>query len=1245
MLQDPAVPALLGERYARGARLGQGGMGTVFEARDTRTGARIAVKVLHPDRSSPDDLVRFKREFRAAARLAHPHCLPVFELDRGPQGEWFYTMEFAPGGHLRPGPSRPWPEIAEIGLQILAALDHIHAKRIIHRDIKPHNILIHSVTEDRPWLKLADFGISKVVDLDEQVGTVLGSLPYLSPEQLEGRADPRSDLYSLGLVLYELAAGRHPFAGAMGGGRTRNLRELRDWRRRHGASVAPLGEIAPDVAPAFASLIMRLLDPNAEARPATAAIAFDELAELAAPQPAAQRRSIPPLTRATYLAPAALIGRSGERGLLQRFVDTVIAGLGPSDPVVLFVEGAAGAGKSRLMGELVRIAEDEVQLQSGAWREGTGTWPLGALVAALALEPGAARPLPAAAVDGPMDEESTVTARAATADVLGLEGERWGGNHQLANAILALGRHKPLIFLMEDAHWADATSLQLLAFLVRRVALDREARPRLAFVITHRPTDDRPELAALHRVASAHAASLTIRLGPLAPGESLDVVCSMLSSPPTAPVRALARHLHASSQGNPLLLGQTLQLLLAEGRLRRSEAGWQVDLDDASVGSLPGSLQQAVGDRAAKLSLDAKQALAAAAVIGREVDFELLQLVSRMDSLLLLDCVDEALRAEFLLEHPTRPAALRFVHDRVRDAIVARLPERERVDLHRRTALVLEGRRQDDPGLEADLGHHLRAAGDLAAAQAAYQRGGRHAWNGHAFARAADLLGEALAVAGQAGAPPAAELVELHADACLGSGRYEAALAGYQQRLGAAPDLAERNRLLPRCAEAEWRRGNTAAAGQQFENILRSAGFAVPTSRLQCLVHTLVGIVAASASVYARGPTIGASTIASQDSGEQAITLTCLRLAEVFYYSDLPRALHYMTTGFRRSLRNGDARLLTDAFSQQAFTFAMVSLHGLARRLLGPARAHATQVPPLEQARNRLLHGMTLAGFGDARGYASQMREAESLVAHSAEPMNLRQVWTLLGEALLALGDVQAAAACGEKVLRLSQELADDRGRGWGLYLRGWAALRLGDVEAARGWLFEAAQAAERGGDVAFGTCAQGRAAFACFMSGDLDEALVMSRRAAEEFARRFLRHPSTANDGIFLAAAAAVLQRDGRLPSDVSWSVRRRRFLGREVAHTLRLSAPLYWAGRGAWEVARGRDGRGQRMLQRAIALADRDHLAGELHDVHAVAGRLLAGEAAAAHLARAEQLRQSFNSPAPEGGAGAGRWGGISA
>ncbi len=213
--------------YEIEAALGAGGMGEVYRARDTRLDRTVALKILPPGmEGDPERMRRFTREARAAAALSHPNVAHIYEIDRS-EGHLFIAMECVEGQRLdaRIG-GRPLAgaDIADVAIQIADALNEAHNKGIIHRDIKPANIIVTS----RGQVKVLDFGLAKIghearrfirADSATQpatdVGLVLGTVRYMSPEQALGReVDHRSDIFSLGVVLYEMATGRVPFEGA-----------------------------------------------------------------------------------------------------------------------------------------------------------------------------------------------------------------------------------------------------------------------------------------------------------------------------------------------------------------------------------------------------------------------------------------------------------------------------------------------------------------------------------------------------------------------------------------------------------------------------------------------------------------------------------------------------------------------------------------------------------------------------------------------------------------------------------------------------------------------------------------------------------------------------------------------------------------------------------------------------------------------------------------------------------------------
>ncbi len=244
--EDPGLPAgtEVGA-YRIEALVGEGGMGQVYRARDTRLDRTVAVKLLFPHASDPVSRERFQREARTASSLNHPHILTVHDAGEF-DGRQYLVTEFVDGGTLkdrlqteRPG----WRQVVELMAGVADALAAAHAANILHRDIKPANILVTK----SGYAKLADFGLAKIAGGDDasqvltraatRSGTIIGTVSYMSPEQASGKPlDARSDVFSFGITLAEMLAGRHPFAGST---------ELERLSSIVSAAPAPLGPEIP----------------------------------------------------------------------------------------------------------------------------------------------------------------------------------------------------------------------------------------------------------------------------------------------------------------------------------------------------------------------------------------------------------------------------------------------------------------------------------------------------------------------------------------------------------------------------------------------------------------------------------------------------------------------------------------------------------------------------------------------------------------------------------------------------------------------------------------------------------------------------------------------------------------------------------------------------------------------------------------------------------------------------------------
>ncbi len=277
--------ATIGDRYVVGEELGQGSDATVFRGQDLRLGRDVALKFLRPElQADPTFVTRFEREARSVARLDHPHIVPVYEYGEA-LGTRYLVMQYLPGGDLR-ARLRDGPLAVEralrIAADIAAALGSAHAQGIVHRDVKPANILL---TEDGR-AKMTDFGIAKMLDVPALTATaaLLGTPHYLAPEQASGGAiTPATDVYALGVVLFEMLAGRHLFEGE----------SFVQVAMQHLHADPPrLSDLNPAVPSSLAAVVSRALakDPAArfaDGRAFAAALRAAERA-LAAPSPVGQ---------------------------------------------------------------------------------------------------------------------------------------------------------------------------------------------------------------------------------------------------------------------------------------------------------------------------------------------------------------------------------------------------------------------------------------------------------------------------------------------------------------------------------------------------------------------------------------------------------------------------------------------------------------------------------------------------------------------------------------------------------------------------------------------------------------------------------------------------------------------------------------------------------------------------------------------------------------------------------------------
>ena len=288
----------LGSAYTVERELGGGGMSRVFVATDTRLGRRVVVKVLAPDLVASVSAERFEREIRLAARLQHPHIVPL--LSAGDvDGIPYYTMPFVEGaslrGRLAAGPLPP-AEAQSILRDVARALAYAHRQGIVHRDIKPENVLLAEGVA-----MVADFGVARALsaattlagDVLTQVGMQIGTPAYMAPEQAAGDPDVdfRADLYAFGVMAYELLAGQHPFAGK------RNMHALVAAHLTE--QPKPLTTHTTDVTTSLSTIVMQCLGKDPSERPESASAIVRALESMSTPNAVSTTPVTPPAAKAT----------------------------------------------------------------------------------------------------------------------------------------------------------------------------------------------------------------------------------------------------------------------------------------------------------------------------------------------------------------------------------------------------------------------------------------------------------------------------------------------------------------------------------------------------------------------------------------------------------------------------------------------------------------------------------------------------------------------------------------------------------------------------------------------------------------------------------------------------------------------------------------------------------------------------------------------------------------------------------
>ena len=764
------------DRYEVVARISAGGMGEVYRARDPLLERELVLKVL-PQRAQfqNDALERFVREARAASALNHPNIVTIYAIGEADNCH-FIAMELVKGRTLRQlGRERPSAKtLAQIGSQAARALAVAHEAGIVHRDIKPENIMVR----DDGYVKVLDFGIAQLARNDAtelsddsrltRPGMVVGTMRYMSPEQATADpTTPASDIFSLGLVLYELATGHHAFEASS------DMAVLSGIILRE---APPASRTNPRLPKELDALLAQMLAKNPAFRPTAIEVAT-HLQGIAEPSTATGNSTAPSIRGET-------VGRELEKAALREEFAGALSGRA----AMVCVSGEPGIGKTTLVEDyLSELARGPAHLVArGRCSErlaGAEAYLpiLDAIEDLLKDDPGN---VIEAAFDrhapswrrqvAPFDTGPGAAAPPASQERL---------KRELAAFLAEITEHSPLVLFVEDLHWADASTVDLLAYVLTRLS-----DHRLFTIITYRPSElqlsSHPFLA-LKLDLQTKGIARELPLAFLTENEVRALLA--LRFPGSAFPPDLAHLVHARTEGNPLFVADVAEYLKVKDVIREVDGKWTLagSLPDLER-DLPESMRSMVQRKIGQLSETDNQLLVAASVQGYEFDSAVVAAALELEPADVEERLVELERVYTFVqrrdEHEFPDGALttryRFVHVLYQNVLYSSLSVSRRVQLSKSVAETLLKFQKGAPGpFAAELGFLFESARDADRASHFFALAARGAAKVFANQEAAVLARRGLTLLAKVEESPERQRRELTLQSVLGTSL--AATQGY----------------------------------------------------------------------------------------------------------------------------------------------------------------------------------------------------------------------------------------------------------------------------------------------------------------------------------------------------------------------------------------------------------------------------------------------------------------------------------
>ncbi len=1176
---EPHPGRRLGNRFELHQRLKVGRGISTWLGSDLRSGARVVVKVASAVALVPTARHRLEHEAEVLRELDSPFLVPVLHL--GTSGELLYLVTpYVPGEPLEDRLGHEPLSVTEaltLAQCVLAALAEAHRHGVLHRDVKPSNIIV----EERPLVRatLIDFGLARSERLDPSLRDLPGGTArYLSPEQaglINRPVEATSDLYSLGAVLFEALAGRPAFDGSSVG----------EVLRQHLAARPKLRSVRVEVPRALEELISRLLQTDPQDRYQSAE---SVLADVRAIEEAlAHGQADPELVTGAHdmrrsLTEPSFVGRHEELAQLERELERTRTE--PGRLVVL--EGESGGGKSRLLEEFAARAT-----QHGAWvLQGQATdhaaqrpFQIFAGVAATIASAALERPALAEQLRERLagQEMALCTVLPQFEPVLRPDPQQRLGPESLGEsrgisaltALLgALGTsEQPALLILEDSQWADELTQRVLESISHE---RRSARGHVMLVVSFRSEEVEPT-HVLRRLSP----TATIRLTPFGVAEVASLAESMAGALPPEATELVAR----LSEGNPFMASAVLHGLVEDGALVPGPTGWEVHPE--AMAHVRSSRQAAafLVRRVKLLPPDALRLLSVGAVLGKSFDLLRVAALSGTPREGVVAALEEPRRRHMLWEEQGRYT---FVHDKLREVLLGLLFPEERKELHRLAAKTATAAVPSDP---FELAYHFDAAGEyaqalpyaLVAAERARQQ----------FALETAELNYRIAERGAAGAEAglrhriAAGLGEV----LMLRGRYDEAQQQLERALSLAHDRMEQVRTHGTLGELAFKRGDVGQANTYLEKGLVLLGRWVPPNSLTIGLSALWEVLVQAAHTLLPHLLVGRRPLEGHEADLVAVHLYS-RLAYGYWYRrgraavlwahlrELNIAERYPPTPELAQAYSEHSPVLTTLpWFQRAYAYVEKSL--TLRQEMGDVWG---------QGQSLHFYGLALYVSSRFSECIERCREAMRLLERTGDRWEMNNAHYHLAMALYRLGELREAMQASQRLHDVALAIGDRYSLG--LSLDAWSKASGGRIPRS---LLEAELANPNTSDAQTYAGILQAEAIRLLREGDAQGAVDALERAQQVAERAHLRSEYVAPIAPWLATALRQLAESASPlhPARRQALLKRAQRVARQahaMARVYRNNLPHALRERGLLAAMAGHSQRGRRWLEQSLRIAE---------------------------------------------------------